>query len=445
MAGKSGMPTSYREYMPEQSLLLPPSLRDWLPEGHLVHFISDVVDQLDLKAFYERYEGDGRRKQPFEPRMMVKVLLYAYASGTFSSRKIAKRIEEDVALRMLAGGNFPSHRTISDFRKLNLEAFRGVFVQVVRFAQEAGLVRMGTIATDGTKVKANASKHKAMSYGRMVQEEKRLEKEIEQLVKQAEKQDAEEDAEFGEDVRGDELPEDLRHRETRLKKIKEAKKRLEQRQVEADQKKGRAADDGQRNRQTRRRYKRPFGVPPDRAQENFTDTDSRIMKAGNGFEQCYNGQIVVDDTAQIIVANRLTQSAADTDQLLPNVVEAFASTGECPIVLLADAGYRSEPNFLELEACGVNGYISLGREGKLAAVSNPKALATNRIKARLATRAGKDHYRKRKSIVEPVFGWIKQALGFRQFLMRGVEPVRGEWNLVCLAVNFKRLHVAFAS
>ncbi|HXI12298.1 MAG TPA: transposase, partial [Thermoanaerobaculia bacterium] len=231
------MPTSYREYMPEQSLLLPPSLRDWLPEGHLVHFISDVVDQLDLKAFYERYAGDGRRKQPFEPRMMLKVLLYAYASGTFSSRKIAKRIEEDVALRMLAGGNFPSHRTISDFRKLNLEAFRGVFVQVVRFAQEAGLVRMGTIATDGTKVKANASKHKAMSYGRMVQEEKRMEKEIEQLVKQAEKEDAQEDAEFGDDVRGDELPEDLRHRETRLKKIKEAKKRLEDRQVEADQKK----------------------------------------------------------------------------------------------------------------------------------------------------------------------------------------------------------------
>jgi transposase len=439
------MPTSYRKYAPEQSLLLPPSLRDWLPEGHLVHFISDVVDQLDLEAFYRRYAGDGRRKQPFEPQMMVKVLLYGYANGTFSSRKLAKRIEEDVAFRMLAGGNFPSHRTIADFRKLNLEAFQDVFVQVVRFAQEAGLVRMGTIATDGTKVKANASKHKAMSYGRMVEEEKRLEKEIADLTKQAELEDAQEDAEFGEDVRGDELPEDLRHRESRLKKIKEAKERLEQRQTESDKKKGRVSDDGQVNRETGRPYKRRFGVPPDRAQENFTDTDSRIMKTGDGFNQCYNGQIVVDDTAQIIVANRLTQSAADSAQLLPNIVEAFACTGVCPSVVLADAGYRSEENFVELEACGVDGYVSLGREGKRTAAPNPSKPATSRINAKLATRAGKDRYRKRKSVVEPVFGWIKHALGFRQFLMRGFQRVRGEWNLVCLAVNLKRLQVALAA
>lgn len=439
------MPTSYRKYAPEQSLLLPPSLRDWLPEGHLVHFISDVVDQLNLEAFYRRYAGDGRRKQPFEPRMMVKVLLYGYASGTFSSRKLAKRIEEDVAFRMLAGGNFPSHRTIADFRRLNLEAFQDVFVQVVRLAQEAGLVRMGTVATDGTKVKANASKHKAMSHGRMVEEEKRLEKEIADLTKQAELEDEREDAEFGEDVRGDELPEDLRHRESRLRKIKEAKKRLEQRQAESDRKKGRAADDGQVNRETGRPYKRPFGVPPDRAQENFTDPDSRIMKTGNGFEQCYNGQIVVDDTAQLIVANRLTQSAADSDQLLPNIVEAFTCTGKCPSVTLADAGYRSEQNFVELEACGVDGYVSLGREGKRTGAPNPSKPATSRISAKLATKAGKDRYRKRKSVVEPVFGWIKHALGFRQFLMRGFERVRGEWNLVCLAVNLKRLQVALAA
>jgi transposase len=439
------MPTSYREYLPEQSLLLPPSLRDWLVEGHLAHFISDVVDQLDLAAFYERYEGDGRRNQPFEPRMMVKVLLYAYASGTFSSRRIAKKIEEDVAFRVLAGGNFPAHRTIADFRKEHLTAFLEVFVQVVRLAQEAGLVRMGTIAIDGTKVKANASKHKAMSYGRMQQEEKRLEEEIEKLMAQAESEDEREDREFGEDRRGDELPEELQHRETRLKKIKEAKKRLEQRQAEADREKGRTEGDQQRTGKSGGPFKRAFGVPPDQAQENFTDTDSRIMKAGSGFEQCYNGQIAVDDTAQIIVANHLTQSAADVDQLMPVIVEAYACTGQCPEAVLADAGYKSEENLAELEACGIDGYISLGREGKLAAEPNPKAVATKRMKGKLATKASKDRYRKRKSVVEPVFGWIKQAIGFRQFLMRGVDRVRGEWNLICLAVNLKRLHVAFAT
>ena len=269
------MPTSYREYLPEQSLLLPPSLRDWLAEGHLAHFISDVVDQLDLAAFYERYEGDGRRNQPFEPRMMVKVLLYGYASGTFSSRRIAKKIEEDVAFRVLAGNNFPAHRTIADFRKEHLIAFEDVFVQVVSLAQEAGLVRMGTIAIDGTKVKANASKHKAMSYGRMQQEEKRLKEEIEKLTAQAESEDALEDSEYGEDRRGDELPEELQHRETRLQKIKEAKKRIEQRQAEADREQGRTEGDQQREGKPGGPFKRVFGVPPEKAQENFTDPDSR--------------------------------------------------------------------------------------------------------------------------------------------------------------------------
>ena len=439
------MPTSYREYVPEQSLLMPPSLRDWLAEGHLAHFISDVVDQLDLAAFYERYEGDGRRNQPFEPRMMVKVLLYAYASGTFSSRRIASKIDEDVAFRVLAGNNFPAHRTIADFRKEHLTAFLDVFVQVVRLAQEAGLVRMGTIAIDGTKVKANASKHKAMSYGRMQQEETRLEEEIKKLTTQAESEDAREDSEFGEDRRGDELPEELQHRETRLQKIKEARKRIEQRQAEADREQGRTEGDQLREGKAGGPFKRAFGVPAEKAQENFTDTDSRIMKTGSGFEQCYNGQIAVDDTAQIIVANHLTQSAADVDQLLPVIVEAYACTGQSPDAVLADAGYKSEDHLAELEACGIDGYVSLGREGKLAGEPNPKAVATKRMKEKLATEAGKDRYRKRKSVVEPVFGWIKQALGFRQFLMRGVDRVRGEWNLVCLAVNLKRLHIAFAA
>jgi len=223
------MPTSFRPYEPDQSFLLPPSPRDWLPEGHLVYFISDTIEALDLSGFFERYEGDGRRNCPYHPEMMVKVLVYAYATGVYSSRKIAKKIEEDVAFRVLAGGNFPSHRTICDFRHDHLEEFSKLFVQVVQMARESGMAKLGTVAVDGSKVKANASRHKAMSYGRMRQEEKRLRREIEALLGQAEAQDAEEDRLYGEDLRGDELPEELLRREDRLKTIQAAKKRLEAR------------------------------------------------------------------------------------------------------------------------------------------------------------------------------------------------------------------------
>lgn len=438
------MPTTFRPYAPDQSFLLPPSPRDWLPEGHLVYFISEAVDALDLSEFYRRYEGDGRRNQPFDPRMLVKVLLYAYATGTFSSRRIARRIEEDVAYRVLAAGNFPAHRTICEFRQQHLAAFGKLFVQVVRIAREAGVVKLGTFAVDGSKVKANASKHKAMSYKRMLQEERNLRQQIAELAARAEAEDAAQDAELGPDVRGDELPVELQRREQRLKKILEAKKRLEARQAEQDRSKGRSQDDGRKSSRGGPDFKRNFGVPEEKAQDNFTDPESRIMKTSNGFDQCYNGQIAVDEASQMIVATVLTNNAADSGELIPVVDEALSNLGQEPAQILADAGYRSEANFQALEARNIDAYVSLGREGKQVPTA-PTTPASQRMEEKLASEAGKQRYRRRKAIVEPVFGWIKGVLGFRRFSVRGKKKVEHEWDLVCLAVNLKRLHVLQAT
>jgi transposase len=281
------MPTTFRPYAPDQDLLLPLSLREWLPEDHVAYFISEVVEELDLRAFYAPYEGDGRRKMPYEPSMMLKVLIYGYVSGVFSSRKIARKLEEDVALRVLAAGNFPKHRTICEFRKRHLKDFKALFVEVVQIARVAGLVSLGTLAVDGTKVRANASKHKAMSYKRMQQEERRLAEEIDSMCDRARQADEAEDRCCGPDRRGDELPEELQHRERRLEKIRAAKARLEVEQRAADKARGRHPDDDRRPPGGRgRRYKRDFGVPEDKAQSNFTDPESRIMKTGDGYQQC---------------------------------------------------------------------------------------------------------------------------------------------------------------
>ena len=386
------MPTSFRPYAPEQDLLLPPSLSDWLPEGHLAYFISEVVEELDLRVFYAPYEGDGRRKSPYEPRMMLKILLYAYTTGVFSSRKIAKKLEEDVAMRVLAANNFPQHRTICDFRKRHLEDFKSIFIQVVQIAHEAGLVRLGTVAIDGTKVKANASKHKAMSYGRMQPEEQRLEQEIAELCSQARRTDEEEDRLYGEDQRGDELPEELQHRQDRLEKIRQAKARLEQAQC------------------------------------------------SEGYQQCYNGQLAVDDEFQLIVANALTNKASDNGQLIGLVESIEQTLGEAPASVLADAGYRSESCLEELEHRHIEAYVSLGREGKDSSTINAEDYpATARMAAKLADADGKARYARRKAMVEPANGWIKNVLGFRRFSLRGLQAVRGEWDLICLATNLRRM------
>jgi transposase len=433
------MSTTFRPCAPDQSLLFPPSPRDWLPEGHLAFFIADTVAAVDLQAFYAPYEGDGRRNQPFDPQMMVTVLLYAYATGTFSSRRIARKLEEDVAYRVLAAGNFPAHRTIAEFRQQHLAAFEALFVQVVAIAREAGVVRVGALAVDGSKVKASASKHKAMSYGRMRDEDRRLREQIAALTTQAEATDAAEDATYGPDVRGDELPAELQRREQRLAAIAAAKARLEARQADDDRQKGRTPDDGRKSRGSKP-FARDFGVPPDDAQDNFTDPESRIMKTAHGFDQCYNGQIAVDEATQLIVATGLTNCAADNAELLRLITRAEEPLGGVPPEILADAGYRSEATFQTLEAQGITAYISLGHEVRPSKPPNPAHVASHRMADRLKSAVGRARYRRRKAIVEPVLGWIKEVLGFRRFSLRGVAKARGEWNVVCLAVNLKRLH-----
>ena len=433
------MPTTFRPYAPDQSWLFPASPRDWLPEGHLAFFIAETVAALDLQAFYAPYEGDGRRNQPFDPQMMVTVLLYAYATGTFSSRRIARKLEEDVAYRMLAVNSFPAHRTIAEFRQQHLSDFEALFVQVVRIARETGLVQLGALAVDGSKVKANASKHKAMSYGRMRDEAARLREQIAALTAQAEATDAAEDATHGPDVRGDELPAELQRREDRLAKIAAAKARLEARQADEDRQKGRAPDDGRKSRGTKP-FARDFGVPPDDAQDNFTDPESRIMKTSAGFDQCYNAHLAVDEASQMIVATGLTNCAADNGELLPVLDQAHAMLGQDPAEVLADAGYKGEASFQTLETRGVTAYISLGHEARAAKPPGPALVATQRMADRLASDRGRARYRRRKAIVEPVLGWIKAVLGFRRFSLRGEAKARGEWTLVCLAVDLKRFH-----
>jgi transposase len=436
------MPTSYLPYEPDQDLLLPHSLREWLPEDHLAHYISDTIDALDLRAFYARYEAGGPRNQPFHPAMMVKVLVYGYATGVFSSRKIAKKLHEDVAFRLLGAGNFPKHRTICDFRALHLQELAALFVQVVQLARECGLVRLGTIAVDGTKLKANASKHKAMSYGRMQAAEAELKAQIDALLARAAQADKAEAGEPDLDV-----PAEIARREQRLTAIRAAKGRLEQRQREADVERGRKPDDdgfgsGGSGKKAGPAFKRPFGEPPAKAQDNFTDPDSRIMKSSAGFEQCYNGQTAVDAHAQIIVAAELTQCASDSGELPGMIAAVERNTGEAAAVVLADAGYRSEAVLARLveSAPATAVLVALGREGKrqlgIDAGRLPHSAA---MAAKMDHPDGRGRYRRRKAIVEPPNAWIKQVLGFRQFSLRGVEKVRCEFQLVCAALNLRRM------
>jgi len=431
------MAQTFHPYEPDQPLLFPPSLRDWLPDEHPAHFISDTVDELDLSAFHRKYEEreDGRGQLAYHPALMVKLLIYSYSVGLFSSRRIASAIEDQVALRYLAAGNFPSHRTIARFRLEHLGEFQRLFVEVVRIAQASGLVKLGTIAVDGTKQKANASKHKAMSYGRMKEEARRLKDEIRQITDLARSTDEAEDAQFGPDFRGDELPAELRRRKDRLATIRAAKKRLEDEQAEEDERSGRGTSGRSET------LKRPNGQPKDKAQSNFTDPESRIMKTASGaFEQCYNAQLAVDAEERIVVAVDVTPCAADSESLLPMEAAVQTNLGERAKALLADSGYRSEANFLELERRGVKGYVSLGRGESQPSFVREDMAATRRMSRRLKTKEGRRRYRERKAIVEPVFGWIKQALGFRGFLLRGVDKVKGEWALVCMALNLKRMN-----
>jgi transposase len=434
------MAANYLPYEPQQMLLLPEAIQDWLPEGHLAHFIGDTVDTLDLSAFHARYDKDGPRNQPFHPAMMVKVLVYGYATGVFSSRKIARKLSEDVAFRVLAAGNFPAHRTIREFRAFHLKELSELFVQVVRLAREMGLVKLGTIAVDGTKLKANASRHKAMSYGHMLKAEAELKAQIDALLNKARAADEAEKNEPELDI-----PAEIARREARLTAIAEARQRLEQRQRDADLERGRSDDDDQKPRgpdgkPKGGRYKRPFGVPQDKDQDNFTDPDSRIMpRSGGGFDPAYNAQTAVDATAHIIVAAELINNASDVHEL-PTMVERVKDTlGAYPEQTLADAGYRSEAVFAALAGC-TDLVVAIGREGKSHRRINEASLPlTAAMATRMKTPPAREAYRRRKWLAEPPNGWIKNVLGFRQFSMRGLHRVQAEWKLVCLALNLRRM------
>ena len=416
-------------------LLLPPSLQDWVPEGHLARFISDLVDTLDLSAIEDPYTEE-RGYPPYHPCMMVKLLLYAYCTGTYSSRRIAAQLTDSVAYRVLAAGNEPDFRTLSDFRKRHSESLAGLFDQVLRLCREAGLVKLGHVALDGTKIKANASKRKAMSYGRMKQQEETLQKEIRKILQRAEAADRDEDQRFGSDKRGDELPAELARRETRLKKIQEAKAALEK------EARDRAAAEGKDPDAAR---------PTDKSQRCFTDPESKIQKTGDGFIQGYNAQAAVDGAFQVIVAQHVTTAGNDVQQLEPAVRDIKRVLGDKPEVVLADAGYWSDTNAEFLQHEGIEGYLATGRQKHgdtppPAPRGRPPGNMTlrERMARTLRTVKGKRLYAKRKGIVEPVFGQIKQARGFRRFLRRGVSNVKHEWALVCAVHNILKLRKAMA-
>src|ERR1700694_2111413 len=426
------MAKPYRAYLPEQDLLLPPSLGDWLPEDHLAYFVSDVVDQLDMSAIESLYEEEERGQPPYHPRMMTKLLMYGYCVGVFSSRRIQKKLREDVGFRVLAAGNQPDFRTISDFRKLHLKALQGLFDQVLQIALQAGTMKLGRVVLDGSKVKANAGQHKAMSYGRMQEEEKRLKEEVKRLLEEAEAVDAEEDARYGRDRRGDELPEELQRRGTRIDRSREARRTLEERAREEAGREGRLSEE----------------VPPDpKAQYNFTDPESRIMKGPEGFVQGYNTQIAVEPNFQLIVGQTVTPAANDKQQMTPLVEAIREQSGQKPEEVLADRGYCSEGNLKYLRKKRIEGFVATEKqkhgERRVPCKRGPLPQGSSRVERmqrKLETKAGAAVYAVRKTIVEPVVRQIKQGRGFRQCLLRGLEKVRGEWALICMTHNILKLH-----
>jgi len=402
-----------------------------LPENHLAFFVSDLVDHLDLSAITAVYEDEERGYPPYHPVMLTKVLVYAYCVGVFSSRKIQRRLVEDIAFRVLAAGNAPDFRTIADFRKTHLPALRGFFEQVLRLARDLGTLRVGRVAIDGSKVKANASKHKAMSYDRMRDKQQQLRDEVTQLLAQAEAADAAEDAEYGTDRRGDELPAELQRRASRLQRIREATRVLKARAKAEAVAAGEPPDSAK---------------PKPKAQYNFSDPESRIMKGPDGFVQAYNAQIAVDEQ-QLIVGHSVTQETNDKQQLTPMLTTIAEQSGLTPTQVLADAGYCSDANLTAIADTPIDAYVSTRKQkhgerpGPCPRGPLPKtATIVDRMSRKLHTKAGAAVYAARKGIVEPVFGQIKQARGFRQFLLRGFEKVQGEWSLVCTTHNILKLY-----
>ena len=416
---------TFRTYDQDTLLLMPPSIRDWVDPESLPAFISDLVDDLDLAPFLAAHD-EPRGMPPYHPAMMLKVLLYGYATGVRSSRKLEERLGSDVGFMFLAGGAHPGHKAIGEYRRRHLEAFHALFLDILLLCQQAGLVKLGRVALDGTKVKADASKHKAMSYGRMDEREAALEAEVARILAEAEAIDQAEDERYG-DARGDELPKALRTREGRLRKLREARAALE---AEARDESG-----------------DPDAVPEPKAQRNFTDPDSRIMLSKpDGFIYGYNAQAVVDEAHQVIVATELTTEATDTGSLPDLVDQVETNTGRRPRRFLADAGYQSDTNLVHLKDKRIDAYVAVRRDKHSAVpAAAPRgripedATRRERMARKLRTKKGRAHYARRKVIVEPVFGQIKEAMGFRRFSLRGKDKVDAEWHLVCAVHDLGKL------
>jgi len=439
------MSKEFRLWKIDEAQLLPPSVQDYVPADHLSRLIVMLVrEELDLSAVVGSYRSK-LGQPPFDPQMMTALLLHGYASGIYSSRRIAKAAVERADFMMIVAGDPPDFRTIAEFRKRHLRTLAGLFVQVLRLAEKAGLVKLGHVALDGTKIKANASKHKAMSYERMKRREAELTAEVDRWLAAAAAADTEEDKRLG-DKRGDEMPAWVADREKRLEKIRAARAALEAEAKAAAEAETRRRAEAEEKRLAEGRKKSgrtpapPSPQPDDKAQRNFTDPDSRILLTKDGYIQGYNAQAAVDGAAQIIVAHALTPSMSDQDQLVPLVDAAKNHLGGRPKEVSADAGYCSEPNLTALAARGVRAYLATGRakhpaEGKRHLTGPLTQAMRNKLK-----RAGRrSRYRLRKQIVEPVFGQIKQARGFRQFLLRGLEKVKAEWALICTAHNLTKL------
>jgi transposase len=454
---------TYRPWNPEVYQQAVHSPLSKLPEGDLVFFLLDVVPELNLRPFYAYYEDETRGAPPFDPAEMVCLLLYAYAVGVFSSRKIALACERNLAFLAIVGNDRPDFRTISDFRKIHLQSFQEVFLEVLRLAGELGMVRLGNLATDGSKIAGNASRHKAMSYGYMLKEEDRLQQEIAALLEQAQQHDAADDAALG-SRRGDELPDELQRRQERLATIREAKQRLEAQAraaAEAERQRRAEAEADRQRAGTKRRGKEPgpiAEVPDDKAQTSFTDPELKIMKQNNkGWDYSANAQAVVDDGFQIIVACAVSAATNDKEQAVPMGQAAKANLTAAgvawpqdehgqpqPIPNTLDSGYYSAQATQDLEKLGFDPYLATGRQKHHAPEASVEELgegatAKERMQAKVRTAKGRQLYSRRKVIVEPVFGQIKGARGFRRWLLRGLEKIGGEWRLVCLTHNLLKI------
>jgi transposase len=446
------MAHEFRPYDLNQTQLLPPNPRDWLPEGHVALFLADVVETLDLRPILRGYR-QGRGPRGYHPRMLLAILLYGYSIGVFSSRRLAARCETDIAFRVLSGGQLPDFRTLSDFRLRHLAALDALFLEVLRLCREAGLLAVGHLSLDGSKYQANASRHKAMSYGRIQETEPALAAEVAELLRQAGETDAAEDAAYGPDRRGDELPEELRRREGRLEKIRAAKARLEERARQRARE--RSTAQGASAAEVAEAEAR--AVPRAKEQSNFTDPDSRIMKTKSGWVQGYNAQVMVTEASGVIVAKEVSGHSVDSPRLEPMLDQTEANLAVSGVpekqrwsgVFSADAGYCSEANLAALEQRDIDAYVATGRERHhrrgVDPQGKPRTPRRAAMREKLATEAGHAIYARRKCITEPVHGLIKQARGFRQFLLRGMPKVEAEFTLVALTHNLLKLWRAQAS